>query len=229
MNGQQLLDAMEFIDDKYVSASETPRRKKHTKRWFPAVAAAVLMLCFLLLQGGESAGLTAKAAEVSEQEMMFGATVPRFLYADGDIVIMYDYIGIWAYSIKKDCLTGFCGFCERGMTQIQGDPCVLVEATNDGKYVKFYWNDGHGSRYLYDVRRDSVREVTDYGALADDVCCLPYAENSLSDYAETRMTKDGSAISYTFDFPEDRMLCYGDLRLVISVGQKTESRTIFRG
>lgn len=64
--------------------------------------------------------------------------MPTIIYADENSVIMYDYIGIWVYDLKKEELTGFCDFRPINMTQIQGHPCVFVEATEDGKYVKFY-------------------------------------------------------------------------------------------
>ena len=85
--------------------------------------------------------LQAQAEEIGKENLHFGATMPQIINVTDEKVIMYDYIGIWVYDMEKQELVGFCDFRPINMTQIQGSPCVFVQATSDGKFVKFYMSD----------------------------------------------------------------------------------------
>lgn len=72
MNGRELLEAMSFIDDELLAASEAPRRKTPWKRW----AALAACLCILVLgtfsfrQMEKSAKTEAAADQCAPEAMM---------------------------------------------------------------------------------------------------------------------------------------------------------------
>ena len=214
MRGEKLLEAMDFVEERYVTEAEQPKR--HRGKWGIVAACLCLLACgvFLLPKSGGRAVISAEAAELKQAELQLGATAPGFLYADQSRVIMYDYIGIWVYDRQAGGVTGFCDFRPLHMTQIQGEPCVFAEATEDGQYVKFYWSDGSGA-YLYSVAANDYEKVDAYIEAEEKSYRMRFAEESLSDYAPTCYTREGRRISYTFVFAEGEPLRYGDMRLLI--------------
>ena len=161
MRGQSLLEAMDYVEERYVAEAEQP--KKHHGRGGIIAACLCLLACcvFLLPETGGRTVISVEAAELSQAELQLGATAPSFLYADQNRIILYDYIGIWVYDRQARGVIGFCDFRPLNMTQIQGEPCVFAEATEDGQYVKFYWSDGSGC-YLYSVKDDRYEKVKSY-------------------------------------------------------------------
>lgn len=217
MRGQSLLEAMDYVAERYVAEAEQPKR--HRGKWGIVAACLCLLACgvFLLPKTGGRAVISVEAAELSQAELQLGATAPSFLYADQSRIIMYDYIGIWVYDRQAKGITGFCDFRPLNMTQIQGEPCVFAEATENGQYAKFYWSDG-SECYLYSVQDDRYEKVKNYDTSVKKSFIMPYAESSeesLSDYAPTCYTKEGQRISYTFTFDDSEPLRYGDMVLLI--------------
>lgn len=242
MNGNDLLNRMDVIDAKYVEeANEIPAKKGNRNKWFLLVACICLVsICSIIFyqilkpSDGDShkSPLTVSAAELGKAEIQFGATMPRFLYADADRVVMYDYIGIWEYDLKEEMLTGFCDFRPIGMTQIQGYPCVLVEISKDGNEVRFYLSDDT-KKYLYDLSINEYQEVDDYDPSDHDSFQMKDVteEKLLSDYSKTYQMEDGRYISYILDWEytgEDNPPRYGDIRLVIEEDGELEYHTIFQ-
>lgn len=226
MKKEELYEAIEKIDEKFISESDDYSAKKIKKSWFKYTS---VVACFLLVICGFTLGkqlftsnnnsieisLQVQAEEIGEEYMHFGATMPRIINVHDNKVIMYDYIGIWVYDIKNKELVGFCDFRPINMTQIQGYPCVLVEATPDGDYVRFYMNDD-SIKYLYDVKKNTYKEVQEYDSSINFTSCMNYSENKrLSDYSETYILEDGTYISYILEQNDGtRELRYGDLIIV---------------
>ena len=97
--------------------------------------------------------------------------------------------------MKNKELVGFCDFRSINMTQVQGDPCVFVESTPDGEYVRFYMSDG-SIKYLYDVKSNSYKEVKEYDANMTFTLCMNHSESKqISNFAETYILEDGTFIS----------------------------------
>ncbi len=118
---------------------------------------------------------------------------------------------------------GFCDFRPIDMTQIQGYPCVLVEATDDEKYVKFYMSD-ESIFYIYDVEKNSYKQINNYDNFQSGITIMENAEDrNLSQYALTYILSDGTYISYTLDIlgKSDDEIRYGDLVII-----KEENGTI---
>ena len=215
-------------------------KKKNRIRRLRTMAACIALVCvvgagvmLLHARQGENAvrqPLSVSAAELGEAEMPFGATMPSIIYAKGNLVIMYDYIGIWTYDLQAQKLTGFCDFRPIDMTQIQGDPCVFVEATKDGRYVKFYMNDD-SVKYLYDVEKNEYKKVDAYHEKMAELSRLTDVtdEHRLTDYAETYVMDDGRYISYDLDFSgSGEVLKYRALQLVVEQDGETMRYPVFQ-
>lgn len=223
MKKEEFYETIENIDEKFISEADSYSAKKISWIRYASIAA-----CFLLVVCGVTLAshlfvpdskiemtLQVKAAEIGKEYMHFGATMPQIINVHDDKVIMYDYIGIWVYDIKNKELTGFCDFRPINMTQTQGDSCVFVESTEKGDYVRFYMNDG-SIKYLYDVEKDTYKEVAEYDSDMKFTSCMNLSEDKqLSNYSETYILEDGIYISYTLDIKdEETELKYGDLIIV---------------
>lgn len=240
---QMLYRCITNIDSKYIEeADQAVEQKKKNREWkrriLPVAGVLLLFICAItfweLMKPFDAASskrpLSVSAAELGKTEIQFDATMPSFLYADADRVVMYDYVGIWEYDLHKKRLSGFCDFRPIGMTQIQGYPCVAVEMSADGNEVRFYMSDGT-KKYLYDVSRNECFEVEDYGGGEDDCFQMKdvTAEKSLSEYSGTYQMEDGRYISYVLDGEyEDGVPKYGDIRLVIEGAGEREEYVVFR-
>ena len=164
--------------------------------------------------------------EIGKEEVQLEATMPSIIYYDQDKVIMYDYIGIWVYNLKKEKLVGFCDFRPIDMTQIQGYPCVFVEASSDGRYVRFYKSDD-SVKFLYNVEKDTYKEVKSYDKKLKWTFSLKdvTTQYSISDYSETYEVAKKEYLSYSLDISPDsnEAVRYKDLVIVVEKnGQKTE-------
>ena len=225
MKKEELYETIENIDEKFINEAENYSAKRKKASW---IKYASIAACFLLVVCGITLGnslltsdnrtgisLQLQAAEIGKEYMQFGATMPRIINVHDDKVIMYDYIGLWVYDIKNKELVGFCDFRPINMTQIQGDPCVFVEATPKGDYVRFYMNDD-SIKYLYDVKNNTFKEVDEYSSNMEFTSCMNISEDKqLSIYYETYILEDGTYISYTLDIKDEtRELRYGDLVIV---------------
>lgn len=223
MNSEDLFNAFAEIDESYLMESKRINTRNATgvmmKRISTMVAAFVLIIGGIVIgqkiHMGSIISMKVLATEIGKEYMQFGATVPRIINVTEHQVIMYDYVGVWVYDLEQQELAGFCDFRPLNMTQIQGSPCTLVEATRDGKYVKFYRTDGT-LRYLYDVAQDSYRQVQQYDKELDIVSSLNVSESkSLSECAETYVINDGYYISYGLDLQGDPSeLRYKDLVII---------------
>lgn len=225
MKKEELYETIENIDEKFINEADRYSAKRKRTSW---IRYASIAACFLLVIFGVTFGsrlftsddrnkmpLQVQAAEIGKEDMHFGATMPQIINVHDDKVIMYDYIGLWVYDIKNKELVGFCDFRPINMTQTQGDPCVFVETTLEGDFVRFYMNDG-SIKYLYDVKKDTYKEVAEYDSNMKFTPCMNLSEDKqLSDYSETYILEDGTYISYTLDINDEEMeLKYGDLIIV---------------
>lgn len=244
MTGNDLLERMDLIDFKYVEEADEESDNKKSRKWNKGlilVAGICLMITSSLIffkivkpfgEKTQKSPLSVSAEELGKTEIQFGATMPDFLYADSDRVVMYDYVGIWEYNLNEKTLTGFCDFRPINMTQIQGYPCVFVEMSANGSEVRFYMSDGT-KKYLYNLARNEYWEVADYDTSEDAYSRMKNVteEKSLSDCSSTYQMEDGRYISYILDWEytgEDDPPKYGDLRLVIEDDGELEYYTIFQ-
>lgn len=173
--------------------------------------------------------LTVSAAELGKEDLLFGATMPAIIYADEKSVIMYDYIGIWVYSLEKRELTGFCDFRPINMTQIQGEPCVFVEAASDGAYVKFFMSD-ESIKYIYDVGKNSYEQVDNYDEYPEETYRMENVtdEKSLSVCSETDKLGESRYIAYRLDIEDNNAPArYGDIVLIIEDQGEVEEYRVF--
>lgn len=234
MNEEKLFEAIGEIDDKYIEEARSEGKIKRKRLPMALVACFILLivgatLCTYILINDNTESLNkAYAAEIGKETIHLGAAMPRIIYFDDEKVIMYDYIGIWVFNFKEEQLAGFCDFRPINMTQIQGYPCVFVETSLDGKYVRFYMSDD-SRKYLYDVERDSYEKVDSYdnrfewGMELNDVS----AEHSISEHSSTYQVSENEFISYVLDTSAnpDNILKYKDLVIIKEVnGQKVEFR-----
>ena len=229
MKEENLLEVMEGIREDYIAEARTGNPKKRSKKLFPLVACMVFLFvvaAFVMPHVQKGSSYKAVAAEKGKEEIQLGATMPSILYYGADQVIMYDYIGIWVYDLKQEQLIGFCDFRPLQMTQIQGNPCVFVDASTDGKYVRFYKSD-ESIKYLYDVKKDSYKEVDDYDkTLSWEFTLEDVTEtHRLSDHSETYKIGTDSYLSYKLEPEGDETIRYKDLILVLEkAGKKTTYR-----
>ena len=112
------------------------------------------------------------------------------------------------------------------MTQIQGYPCVFVEASSDGRYVRFYKSDD-SVKFLYNVEKDTYKEVKSYDKKLKWTFSLKdvTTQYSISDYSETYEVAKKEYLSYSSDISPDsnEAVRYKDLVIVVEKnGQKTE-------
>ncbi len=227
MKEDRLFAAITDIDDHYiVEAGKLKREEHHYKRILPLAACIVAFvgsICYWYFFMRTAGTYKVMAAEIGREEIQIESTMPTILYYESDIVIMYDYVGIWVYDLSARRLVGFCDFQACDMTQIQGNPCVFVEVSRNGKYVRFYKSDGT-VKYLYDVEKDQYREVETYpdslywGYTLEDVS----NQYSLSEYAPTYRIAEDEYLTYVLDYDTDmeRPAEYKDLVLVMSVNGK---------
>ncbi|MDE6025994.1 MAG: hypothetical protein K2G45_11130 [Lachnospiraceae bacterium] len=226
MKGDKLFEVMGDIDEQYiVEARQESHNKKRGQKTIAILVACfgliVAVLFYIKISGNRlfDTSLTALAEEVGKEEIHMGATMPSIIYVNNQKVIMYDYVGIWVYNYEKEKLAGFCDFRPINMTQIQGYPRVLVEITDDGKYVKFYMSDG-SKNYIYDVEKDTCKKVTDYNGYStynyelQDIT----EEYSLSEYSPTYRASDAVNVSYFLDLSNKKdgdAVCYGDIVIIV--------------
>ena len=225
MKKEVLYEILEGLDENYINEAECYSVKTKKTSWVKFVSVAA---CFLLIVSGIAFGghlftldnhvevsLKVQAAEIGKEHMQFGATMPQIINVNDDKVIMYDYVGLWVYDMNCRELVGFCDFRPIDMTCIQGDPCVFVEATQDGEYVRFYMSDG-SIKYLYDVKKNSYKQIDEYDSKMSFSSRMNISESiQISNYAETYMLDDGTYISYTLDIGDDSdELKYGDLIII---------------
>lgn len=226
MKGDRLFEVIGDIDEQYIAEARQEIHNKKRGRKAIAILAACLgllvsVLLYLKISGNKlfDTSLTALAEEVGKEEIHIGATMPSIIYVDNAKVIMYDYVGIWVYDYEKERLAGFCDFRPINMTRIQGYPCVLVEATDDGKYVKFCMSDG-SENYIYDVEKDTCKKVTDYNSYSTHNYELQdiTEEHSLSEYSPTYRVSDEINVSYFLALSNKKngdAICYGDIVIIV--------------
>lgn len=216
---KNVLESMEYVDNEFINEAECYFVKRKSNRFKYLLVAACLIV---LLVGGAAIQkilfgnpLRVIAAEIGKEHIQFGAAMPEIINVTDGKVIMCDYVGIWVYDMDKQELVGFCDFRPIEMTQIQGDPCVFVEATADGRYVKFYMSDG-SANYLYDVEENDYKRVECYDSNLEMTSNMKVSENrQLSEYSETYVLENGAYISYILDMKDDiNELRYGDLIII---------------
>lgn len=243
---QVLYRCITNIDSKYIEEAEQTMDQKSNRGsntgWnkyvLPVASVLLILICATALftirkpfdKNLSKKPLSVSAAELREKEIQLGATMPDFLYADSDRVVMYDYAGIWEYNLNKKRLSGFCDFRPIGMTRIQGDPYVVVEMSADGTKVRFYWSDGT-KKYLYDVSGNECFQVEDYDTSWENLFQMKdvTAEKSLSKYSRTYQMENGGYISYVLDGEyEEGVPKYGDIRLIVEEDGETEYYAVFQ-
>lgn len=230
---EEIFEALADIDTEFIEEASQIQRKSHglsIKKGLLIVATICLVIIIgtqiQRKMGVDSKDYRAIAADLGTAEMSFGATSPRIIYADAQKVIMYDYIGIWVYDLKKEALTGYCDFRPIDMTQVQGYPCVFVQASKDGSKVRFYMNDG-SANYLYDVKKDNYEKVDGYDD--DFIEYHSYVKynsadpEGLSTYSDTfeMINAENCYVSYTLDNVDEEQsyevygLHYRDVKLLV--------------
>ena len=224
MNAEKIFDVMENIDEQYIIEAHQKnviKNKKKTIRKIVVFAACFSLIISITAVVGigikRNSTCTVSAAEIGKEEVQLEATMPS---------IIYDYIGIWVYNLKKEKLVGFCDFRPIDMTQIQGYPCVFVEASSDGRYVRFYKSDD-SVKFLYNVEKDTYKEVKSYDKKLKWTFSLKdvTTQYSISDYSETYEVAKKEYLSYSLDISPDsnEAVRYKDLVIVVEKnGQKTE-------
>ncbi len=95
-------------------------------------------------------------------------TLPQICYADADTVIFYDDMGVFVYSMEKECISGYASYEGTNFGSTQGECATVVEVSADGKYVYGYNN--YGEYYYYDVEADDfqTREPLDISQMTPD-------------------------------------------------------------
>lgn len=248
MKKEELFEALGDLDIELIEEASQVKQKQH---YFSVRKGLVIVACicftlligvaFLGLPGDSSKDYQVIAAELGAAEMPFGATSPQIVYADEEKVIMYDYIGIWVFDLNEQALVGYCDFRPINMTQIQGSPCVFVQASRDGSKVRFYMNDG-SVNYLYDVEKDSYKKVDNYdeGDFFDYYSYKKYDvtdSKGLSIYSDTYTmvnTEDDCYVSYTLDNVDGEHpyeiygLHYSDVKLLVERQGKITEYYIFQ-
>lgn len=223
----------------------TKKRRLFTWASLAAAIAVILIVGFIMPYVDNSkhtAALHTKAAEISKASLNFGATMPTIINVTDGRVIMYDYIGIWVYDINKEKLEGFCDLQELGMTQIQGDPCVIVESSADGKYVRFYWMTNESGddpddtlpMYVYDTYKDEYKTVKNFDGYDFNTKSelSESSDESLSSWCPTYELSDGSYITYILKLNDESDIVgakYGDVYIVTEKDGKKMEYKVFDG
>lgn len=220
------------LDERFIVEAGTWKGRKRALRGIKWVAAAACLIlaasvgAYLIFQAQEDDRNSYKAiaAETGKEAIQLGATMPTILYCDEKKAIMYDYIGIWVYDFDRERLAGFCDFRPIEMTRIQGYPYVIVEASADGEYVRFYMSD-ESKKYLYNVKEDSYCEVADYDGTFDQISNMRdiSKERSLSNDSQTYAIADGVYVSYILDLEKENKnepVTYGDLVILKEENEK---------
>lgn len=223
----------------------TKKRRLFTWASLAAAIAVILIVGFIMPYVDNSkhtAALHTKAAEISKASLNFGATMPTIINVTDGRVIMYDYIGIWVYDINKEKLAGFCDLQELGMTQIQGDPCVIVESSADGKYVRFYWMTNESGdnpddtlpMYVYDTYKDEYKAVKNFDGYDFNTKSelSESSDESLSSWCPTYELSDGSYITYILKLNDESDIVgakYGDVYIVTEKDGKKMEYKVFDG
>lgn len=234
MIAEELFESLGDIDVEFIEEAGQIERRPHglsIKKGL-LIAASICLAIIIGTQIQRRIGIDSKdyraiAADLGAEEMPFGATSPRIIYADAQKVIMYDYIGIWVYDLDKQALAGYCDFRPIDMTQVQGYPCVFVQASEDGSKVRFYMNDG-SANYIYDVKKDSYEKVDGYNEdeYIEYYSHIKYSScesEGLSIYCDTfeMLNADNCYVSYTLDNVDEEHpyeiygLHYRDVRLLV--------------
>lgn len=236
MNSNDLINLVNEIKDEYIiEADENYHNRRYKKKIFIAAAVVLTVVIGASCMGifrnkTDKHCLSVSAEELGMEEYTFGVDLPRVIYADDEKLIMYDYRGIYVYSIKKSELIGYADFRPIEMTLIQGDNPTFVEASLDGTYVRFY---NIEKKYLYIVDDDKIEEVDEYGN--NDklfyVEQISYEDaNSLSDNFPTYKLDDKSYLSVVIehdDNSDDNIIRYRDLRIIKKYGGEIKRYMVF--
>lgn len=222
MTNVEIFEILSDIDDRYIIEARRGKKHMNVKKIISMAACMALIITAFSISSlwvqkdNMTTSLQVVAAEIGKESIQFGATMPKIINVTNGNVIMYDYVGIWVYDINQEELVGFCDFRPINMTGIQGDPCVFVDATEDGKYVRFYMSDG-SANFLYDVEKNKYKKVNDYDDIFNKVATMIVSDSmQISGYSQTYELNDGSYISYILDTGDGiDELRYGDLVIVI--------------
>lgn len=107
MNAEKIFDVMENIDEQYIIEVHQKMLSKIKKTIRKIVVFAACFSLIISITAVVGIGIkrnstcTVSAAEIGKEEVQLEATMPSIIYYDQDKVIMYDYIGIWVYNLKK--------------------------------------------------------------------------------------------------------------------------------
>lgn len=236
------LVALSDLNEEFIEEAETIRfadrsQKKLLYRVasvFLVVGIAAAMFLGINRISSKVNSLSVSASELGLEEYTFGSGLPNVIYGDDNIIIMYDFHGIFVYDLGLEKLTGFSDFRPIGMTLIQGDDPTFVEASEDGDYVKFYNKE---DKYLYDVKLNATSRVEDYSNI--DTSFTRYSAeiihsgdtHSLSDHFETYKVRDDAyvALFIEHDYVNDgKVVRYKDLRLMREKDGKKQEYIIFQ-
>lgn len=242
MSEIQFLVALSDLSEDFIEEAETVRFEKHVwKKTLFRVASVFLVigiaaaLFFRVNWTGSGVNpLSVSAMELGIEEYTFGVALPNVIYGDDNIIIMYDFRGIYVYDLNMEKLTGFSDFRSIDMTTIQGDNPTLVEVSENGNYVKFY---NENEKYLYDVKSNKTSHVEDY--LKTDTSFVPYSTeivpsgdaNSLSDNYVTYKVKGDAfvVISLEHDYVNaGKVVQYKDLRLTREKDGNQQEYVVFQ-
>ena len=228
MSDINFMVALSDLNDEFIDEAETVRFADHAWKKTLFRAASIILvfgIAAALFMGINWTGskvnpLSVSAKELGMEEYTFGVALPNVIYGDDNIIIMYDFRGIFVYDLSLEKLTGFSDFRAVDMTAIQGDDPTFVEASEDGDYVMFY---NKKEKYIYDVKLNKTSRMEDY--LKIDTTFVPYSaeiiapddSNSLSNYNVTYLEKDDALVFLSLEHDyvnEGKVVRYKDLRLI---------------
>lgn len=240
MNREMLVSAIGQIDDKYIEEAQAGLHPLYKTRRTIAAAAACLVLAAGVIwyqgrgeQGIVRSELSVSAAELGMEEYLFGITLPEVVYFDSEIAILYDYRGIYVYSFLEKALVGFADFRPVDMTCINGEYATMVEASDDGRFVRAYSMpavDHPRRNFLYDVAKNEFTQVDAYADTGFKAFVLSdvTASAGISDYSATYQSEDGTRIGVALRTEEGpETLRYGDLYIITQKGEEREQYYIF--
>lgn len=232
MKVPELAKALNELEDDLILAAEEYKPAQHKRkpfRWTKWKTAAACLVVAGLVLGAVAAGqpsaplsqpLTVSAAQLGQEEYLFGVSLPEIVYADSEMAILYDFRGIYVYNFHEKRLVGYSDFRTRDMTLIQGSNPTCVSVSEDGQLVKFY-NDE--KKFIYYPKKNETVPVKDYeeieaGFTEYRIRSLPYGdENGIEGCEITCIDRENAAVAVLLDYDhvdESGELKYKNLHIV---------------
>jgi len=232
MKVPKIAKALNYLEDDLISGAEEYKPLQHKRKFFQwekwKTVAACLVIATILFgviqpfnhSGYSNLPLTVSAAELGQEEYVFGVALPEIVYADSAKAILYDFRGIYVYSFSEKKLVGYSDFRTTGMTLIQGSNPTRVSVSENGQIVKFYNDD---NKFIYYVDKNETVKVEDYEEIESifKEYCINYLSgndiNMMEGSEITYVDRDGEYIAVMLDYnnvDESGVLKYKNLYIV---------------